>query len=377
MAGFVFLLDSFDSLERCILQGAYGTIFGSDPSGWWKTAHEATFADYCSMREGDGVFFFTNRKLYGVGRLTRVGFDCRYQNFPGATANPSTISVDDDAFLLGMPSPTTRQRWMCTFEPDPHFFAGGVDMDDALTYRPTAFRTLRAMWQRSFVRIDDEEEQALKDVIYRTNRAHFADRDESGAFPFGRELHEVIKGKVSPDYHLDPSPMVELSASADGSLTHEMALEAAIVFQLSERIEPATGVFGSLDYVAHQVTGSPPKPPMYIDHIDVMGLTYLRRPTVLRYSVVEIKKGNATIEDVEQTMKYVDWVKDEYCFGDYSMVNAFLVAFDFDDETEDLETVIGRTHTVGRRPPETRHWQEFVRVRYRVDKTVIQLFPMP
>jgi hypothetical protein len=376
MAGFVFLLDSRDALERCIEQGTYGTIFGSDPSGWWKTAHEATFADYCSMKEGDGVFFFTNRKLYGVGRLIRIGRDCRYQNFPGATANPTAIQIHDDDFLLASPTATTRQRWMCVFEPDPHFFVGGVDMDDALTYRPSAFRTLRAMWQRSFVRVDDEEEQALKDVIYRANRDHF-NQPKAGTFPFSDRVHRELERKVSNEYELDPIPMLQLCAKVDGSLGHEMALEASIVYQLSEGEEPANGVFGPLDYVAHQVTGSPPKPPMYIDHIDVLGLTYLRRPTVLRYSVIEIKKGVANVQDVEQTMKYVDWVKDEYCFGDYSMVNAFLVAFDFTNDTENLESIISRTHTVGRRPPETRHWQEFVRVRYRLAEKMLQLFPMP
>jgi hypothetical protein len=30
-------------------------------------------------------------------------------------------------------------------------------------------------------------------------------------------------------------------------------------------------------------------------------------------------------------MKYVDWVKNEYAYGDYSMIKAFMIGFGFTD----------------------------------------------
>ncbi len=36
------------------------------------------------MREGDYVFFFTDRKIYGVGKLTNLVNDCKYWLFDGA-----------------------------------------------------------------------------------------------------------------------------------------------------------------------------------------------------------------------------------------------------------------------------------------------------
>ncbi len=44
----------------------------------------STYADYLSMREGDYIFFFTDRKIYGVGKLTNLVNDCKYWLFDGA-----------------------------------------------------------------------------------------------------------------------------------------------------------------------------------------------------------------------------------------------------------------------------------------------------
>lgn len=52
-------------------------------------------------------------------------------------------------------------------------FAEGVDMDEVLSYRPSAFRMLRAFQNVTFIKIDDEENRALKECIYlkiETNR---------------------------------------------------------------------------------------------------------------------------------------------------------------------------------------------------------------
>lgn len=40
-------------------------------------------------------------------------------------------------------------------------------MDDALNSNPSAFRMLRAMWKVSFIKIDDEENRALFDILYK------------------------------------------------------------------------------------------------------------------------------------------------------------------------------------------------------------------
>ncbi len=48
--------------------------------------------------------------------------------------------------------------------------------------------------------------------------------------------------------------------------------------------------------------------------MDIFGYAYLEgfEPTRNRFLVVEAKKDAATVEVVDQVMKYVDWVRDEY-----------------------------------------------------------------
>src|SRR5713101_580722 len=83
MAGYIFSLDSLDSLLLYTRNGVYGTKL-SAPSHSWMAHHEGTFADYATMRAGDNIYFFINRKIYGIGKLVNVGSDCKFFNFPGA-----------------------------------------------------------------------------------------------------------------------------------------------------------------------------------------------------------------------------------------------------------------------------------------------------
>ena len=36
-------------------------------------------------------------------------------------------------------------------------------------------------------------------------------------------------------------------------------------------------------------------------------------------------------EVIDQVMKYVDWINQEYAYGDYSMIEAYVVAADFSE----------------------------------------------
>ena len=47
---------------------------------------EATFTDYCSMKPGDNIYFFTNSKIYSIGELICIGNDCKFVNYPSASA---------------------------------------------------------------------------------------------------------------------------------------------------------------------------------------------------------------------------------------------------------------------------------------------------
>ena len=84
MGGYIFSLgknNAQEILKNCIYNGCYSTNMSpiTEASRNFKP-FEATFADYCSMKPGDNIYFFTDRKLYGIG----IGFlqHIRKQNDP-------------------------------------------------------------------------------------------------------------------------------------------------------------------------------------------------------------------------------------------------------------------------------------------------------
>ena len=91
MAGYIFSLDSIESLSLYIENGVYATKL-TPPKGYWKAHHEATFADYVTMKEGDNIYFFIDRKIYGIGVLIDLQGNCKYSNFPQACI-PKTCRI--------------------------------------------------------------------------------------------------------------------------------------------------------------------------------------------------------------------------------------------------------------------------------------------
>src|SRR5437868_1849834 len=143
MAGYIFGLDTLESLALYTNNGAYATKL-SAPLTSWKTHHEGTFADYATMKAGDNIYFFIQRKIYGIGKLVNVGLDCKYFNFPGASLPQSVEHTSiREQILWDEGEVSINQRCVCFFEPDPHFFTLGVDMDDVRSSNPDAFKMLR------------------------------------------------------------------------------------------------------------------------------------------------------------------------------------------------------------------------------------------
>ncbi|MFU7517948.1 hypothetical protein AB4668_19500, partial [Clostridium sp. HCS.1] len=100
--------------------------------------------------------------------------------------------------------------------------------------------------------------------------------------------------------------------------------EAALIDIISNN---KCNIFGSWDYLSHQVIASPFNAIDYMDKMDLFGFKYIEGfDTISKYLVVEIKKDEATKDTINQIMKYVDWITGDYSFGDYGMIQAFVVA---------------------------------------------------
>jgi hypothetical protein len=241
-------------------------------------------------------------------------------------------------------------------------------MDDVLASNPAAFKMLRAFWKLSFIKFDDEENQAFRDIILKRNQHVLSKTNDEGVFEYA-PVHDQIAEKLpTVDYSMDAGIAMVVSSSTDGNRSrHEMAIEMGILHQLAIKDPETCTLLGDWDYLSHQVIASPFKPIDYMDKMDLFGYAYVPgfKPTKSRFLVGEIKKDAATLEDVDQLLKYVDWVRDEYCFGDYSMIRAFLITYGFDTSVKNHAQNVGaRKYTVGVRPTRSAEWKEARLIRY-------------
>lgn len=360
MAGYIFTLNSLESLREIAQSGVYSTMLNI-PDGTWKAHHEGTFADYLSMKDGDNVYFFHQRKIYGIGRLIDVAGSCVHLNFPGADRPDCEEFTElQNQMILNESEENLKNRFICTFVGDPFLFETGVDMDEVLASHPASFRMLRAFWKLSFIKIDDIENKALFDYILKANEA-FIDGNE-GCFLRNNIVHQRIRNLHTQGYVATSNEIIRSVVNGQ-RLRHEMAVEAAIIDYISRQTD--NNIFGTWDYISHQVIASPFKPIDYMDKMDVFGYRYISGyQTISKYLMLEIKKDVANVEVINQAMKYVDWIQQEYS-RDYGMIEAFIVASDFpQDVIDERNAAARRFYTKGRTPAITYEWVNLRLIRY-------------
>ncbi|MBS1917920.1 MAG: hypothetical protein JST87_16745 [Bacteroidetes bacterium] len=377
MAGYVFLLNDINNLAQRIDSGTYSTIINNPSSNYWSTAIESTVGDYLTMNQGDNIYFFSKRKIYGIGELTRIHDFVFLQNFPDAI-QPNEYQYEDvvDDLLFNFGEESFKNRLICFFRPAPHFFRDGVDMDDVLMSDPSKFKMLRFIQNVSFIKVDDEENQALKNIILKRNIEAVVNPNEANTHNSGFEnIHEEINQRITNNHSLNLSELLNPFVH-EGKLRHEMLVEIAILDQIQNSDHETIELFGQWDYLSHQVAASPFKPVAYIDKIDIFGFKYLENlyPTIEKYLVIEVKKGEATIEDVAQLMKYIDWVKNEYSSGDYSLIRSFLVANSFNQNiNQSIDEIILRNFIYGSRPSIPKTWNDVTLVSYNYNQDIGKL----
>ncbi|MCT8977898.1 hypothetical protein N4T77_14960 [Clostridium sp. CX1] len=243
-------------------------------------------------------------------------------------------------------------------------------MDDVLAYNPLKFKMLRAFSKLSFIKIDDEENKALRDIILMHNENCLNMPNSNDIFSFDNTIHNKIISKLKKNnYKLNMVDILD-ACSNSNLLEHEMALESGTLHQLANNDTNTINTFGEWDYISHQVIASPFKPLEYVDKMDIFGYKYIPGfpGTISKYLLVELKKGVALVEDIEQVMKYVDWINQEYSFGNYSMINAFLVAKSINKSViETRDSLARRNYLIGRRPAKSAVWSNLKLVEYNFD----------
>ncbi len=353
MAGYVFAIgqteDVLAAIRECAERGVYSTYIRSIS----PMSFEGTLADYMSMKPGDYVFFFCKRKYYGVGELISVGPDCKYCNYPDSSRleNHNYDEIQNDA-LIDFGEETPHYRWLCTFRGSPHFFENGLDADEILLYKPETFKMLRAFWRVSFIKLGDEESESLKEIFLLKHQHELATGE--GLLPMLNDTHTTILNHDLARYVLSSNSLLE-TTTRGSTVKHEMALEVAVVHDLMNDAIPQLGHW---DYVSHQVIASPFKPVDYMDRMDVFASRYIDGTKIpCKYLVAELKKDFAYTDTIDQILKYVDWIKNEYAYGDYSFIEACIIASGYDEQVpQHFQAVVKRYFSQGSHPVQNKEW---------------------
>ena len=329
------------------------------------------------VRKTGLVFFFSDRTIYGVGRV--VGFDMGGQrlaalaNYPGASFPHATPPKNPDDYLW-RENGEENQRWVFFFEPHPYFFKTGLDMDEVLASDVKGVvRSLRVFEDVSFIQMENEEAQVILDLLLRRNE------DVINEYPSldrvfdsrAEQIHSRVREHDLKRYQIDLDGLTRKHARRDGSVGHEALVHAWLANAITQMQEQAVKIFGNWDYVTNQYPASPQKPVRYMDQIDIFG--YVEKtispeaaPTVLRYKVIEIKKGKVgKNDDVNQLIKYVDWVAHTRAGGDYSLVEAYFVAHDYADKVvQYVQDTLPKDFITPRRPYAPARWKQLQLIRY-------------
>ena len=376
MAGYVFSVGSnkqtdkakdaeiLSTIKEVVEKGIFSVRMNRPKKQWNPTPYEGTLTDYLSMKPGDNIYFFGNRKYYGVGEIIQVGPDCKYANYRDSVLPvfPPIKDIQDEA-LYNKGADTSCYKWFCTFKGAPAFFEEGIDSDDVLTYKPETFKILRAFWKVSFIKLGEEENQSLKEIMLLRHQKQL--NSKKGLLIEKAEFHEMLQARRLDQYLIKLAPLLNQYHDGD-KLQHEMALEASTVDAL---VQGSSEKLGKWDYVSHQVVASPLKPTDYMDKIDVFAYRFLEGTNIpCEYLVAELKKDEADISTVDQVMKYVDWVKAEYTYGDYGAIKAYIIAYDFSEQVVDyVRKNVQRYYSIGYRPVHNKTWNNITLIKYKYD----------
>ena len=333
MSGYIFAInkehwDSF--LENNLKYGVFSplTVQYDDANHLSPTKRKmlcktlcTIYGDLITMKENDNIYFLSNRKIYGIGKATKIGIDCKYDNYQNASA----LLPTDEYHCSKLVYENYLNRWLILFKPAPFFFKKGVDMDDVLKYKPNSFKMLRAFQNRSFIKVDDEENRALREFISLNNEQFYNDID-SNTYNYNDTIHRDLQDTDLSNYLMN----IENAAMFDDNFKYvnsEMFIESLFMQKV---IRKDINIIGKWDYLTHQLIASPFKPINYVDWIDIFGYrfsTYYKyEPKLIsKYLLIETKKVKINKAAIEQTMQYIDWICKEYASNNYSLIDAYII----------------------------------------------------
>ena len=172
-----------------------------------------------------------------------VASDCKFLNFPQASQPAIFDYEDSQSTCCGTKGRKVSTSVGCVCFSLAHFFKNGIDMDDVLAPTRAALECC-GLWKLSFIKIDDDENQALIDAIVRRNQ-HLLVYPGEGVYQSNYQaVHNNLAARLSPQYRLHSRDILA-GCARETYIAHEMAIEAGLLEQLAAGEPETVQLFGN------------------------------------------------------------------------------------------------------------------------------------
>lgn len=174
--------------------------------------------------------------------------------------------------------------------------------------------------------LDPDARDTLIELLIRYNNGREGEKDfHPLPYPNSHNINELRAFRVAHD-------------SGTGAINYEGALEAILMSAFREKRSTVSHIFGdftNLEWFANQI-------PYHVSGKTIDMMLYHRSKEFLgidsRYkiTIMELKRGTASIDTVKQLLTYCEWAADHLAQGDSHLIQPVIVAHDFEDSTLEL-----------------------------------------
>ena len=290
MGNHIFLA-SQENFQECIQRGIY--VVGAHSN---EKTNAEIIASFEAIKSGGFVFFYVkNKGIYGLWKTTsRPFFD------------KSLIWVEEKQ----------EYPYRVCFKPSIRYFPKPIALSDILDLRDKGkiwTFDLGAIIKKNHNPITTEESKELIRLLLRNN-------------PVFRPVSPVAK-----PYRAKTNPLpIKLNTDKRGILDYEGYLNAWFIRSLvNGRHKDIIGEY--YDILNFVPTSFNKVMDVFLTHVTkVDGVDILHK-----FTCVELKTGICTEENLNQVVKYENWLTRKLANGDSEMVQSILIGFDFDDKVQE------------------------------------------
>jgi len=288
MGSHIFLA-SKENFDKCLKYGVYG---GISPS--LERTNSEIIAGFEAIRPGDFIFFHVkNIGIYGLWKSTSRPF------------------LDNERDVWGRKDQFYPYR-VC-FEPSIRYFPKPIALSDVLDLRDKGkiwTFDLGTITKKSHQPITTEEGKELIRLLLRNN-------------PIFYPITSISEPLLATE---DTLPL-NLETDRRGQIKIEGYLNAWFMRSFAQgKLKSVIGEY--YDFLNYVPTSFNTVMDIFLTHVtEVDGVDVLHK-----FTCIELKTGICTEENLNQIIKYENWLVRKLASGDTEMVQSILVAFDFQDK---------------------------------------------